>query len=158
MRQSKGTEIKTWGLAFGAVGGTVATAGYPVTVLSSGSTPNRDFANYTVGTVSGTKFEDRSADGSTSGDPTLGGWVIRAYTNAATPVLVSSTTTSAVDGSYSLSLQPGSYLICEVLQANWTQSKPTGTDCGAVGGTVATARSEERRVGKECRSRRAPDH
>src|SRR5438874_1986347 len=50
----------------------------------SGSTPNRDFANYTVGTVSGTKFEDRNADGSTSGDPTLGGWVIRAYTNAAT--------------------------------------------------------------------------
>src|SRR5207247_1130593 len=48
----------------------------------------------------------------------------------ATPVFVASTTTDA-NGAYSFDLQPGDYLVCEVLKSLYTQ------------------RSEARRVGKE---------
>src|SRR5438105_3979391 len=48
-----------------------------------------------------------------------------------------------------MDLEPGSYLICEVVRANWTQSAPGNTACSSVSG--AGARSEERRVGREGR-------
>src|SRR5947207_724459 len=75
------------------------------------------------------------------------------FPSVATPVLFTSTTSSTVDGTYSVNLQPGSYLVCEVLQASWTQSYPANTTCSTASG-VAAGRSEERRVGKECSSKR----
>ena len=103
-------------------------AGHAVTVTSSSATTAKDFGNWTTGTVSGTKFEDLDADGAAreSGEPALADWTIRAY--AADGSLADSDATAA-DGSYELTLDPGSYTICEVAQTNWTQSFPSGEDC-----------------------------
>src|SRR5207249_1652205 len=98
------------------------------------------FGNYTTGTVSGIKFEDPNGDGNLA-DGTVPSSeerrVGKEFTNAATPVLVTSTTTSTVDGTYSVNLQPGSYLVCEVLQASWTQSYPANTTCSTASGVAA---------------------
>src|SRR5439155_732633 len=118
----------------------VAAGGHAVIVTSSGTFANRNFGNYTTGTVSGIKFEDPNGDGNLAdGTVPAGGspWTIKVFTNAATPVLVTSTTTSTVDGTYSVNLQPGSYLVCEVLQASWTQSYPANTTCSTASGVAA---------------------
>ena len=43
-------------------------------------------------------------------------------------------TTDAL-GEYSFSLNPGEYVVCEVLKANWTQSEPSGApaECADTG-------------------------
>src|SRR5438477_7144475 len=41
----------------------VAAGGHAVIVTSSGTFANRNFGNYTTGTVSGIKFEDPNGDG-----------------------------------------------------------------------------------------------
>src|SRR5438309_1251015 len=69
-----------------------------------------------------------------------------------------------------MNLQPGSYVLCEVSQASWSQSVPNNAKCaagaGLGGGGIAltvtssgtfAGRSEERRVGKEGRGRRWED-
>src|SRR5437773_636803 len=47
-----------------------------------------------------------------------------------------STTTDA-NGAYSFDLQPGDYLVCEVLKSLYTQSAPSGTDCSGFSGVAA---------------------
>src|SRR5439155_27360964 len=56
------------------------------------------------------------------GDGTL------AATAAAAPA--ASATTDGT-GSYTLTLSPGTYVVCEVLQPTWTQSRPANTKCAA---------------------------
>ena len=100
----------------------------------------QNFGNFQQGTVSGTKFNDPNGDGNL-GDGTVPagptGWTIRAYTDVATPVLVTSTTTNTTTGAYSLSLNPGNYIICEVVQSGWAQSAPANTFCSAISGVAA---------------------
>src|SRR5207302_873310 len=96
--------------------------------------------NYTTGTVSGkigraSSRESALTDGTVPAGPTA--WTVKAYTDAATPVFVKSTTTSTTDGTYSMDLEPGTYLICEVVRANWTQSAPGNTACSSVSGAGA---------------------
>src|SRR5947199_353864 len=106
----------------------VAAGGFKLTVTSSGTSAGNDFGNYTTGSVSGVKFEDHNANGVKNvGDQGLANWTIKVYTDAATPVFVASTTTDA-NGAYSFDLQPGDYLVCEVLKSLYTQSAPSGTD------------------------------
>src|SRR5205085_1389527 len=96
-----------------------------VTVTSSGTFGVRDFGTYTTATVSGTKYEDPNADGTLADGTVPAGptaRTVKAYTDAATPVFVKSTTTSTTDGTYSIALDPASHIICEVVRANWTQS------------------------------------
>src|SRR5207249_2305862 len=86
----------------------VAAGGHAVIVTSSGTSANRNFGNYTTCTVSVINCEDPNAVGSfpTRRSSDLGSpWTIKVFTNAATPVLVTSTTTSTVDGTYSVNLQ-----------------------------------------------------
>src|SRR5438477_12966543 len=68
----------------------VAAGGHAVIVTSSGTFANRNFGNYTTGTVSGIKFE-RSEERRVGTDCTVraGGspWNIKVVNNAATPVL-----------------------------------------------------------------------
>src|SRR2546426_2347095 len=92
------------------------------------------------GTKSGVKFNDLNANGVKDvGEPGLAGWTISAYadgngdgtlsaTEAATPA--ASATTDGT-GSYTLTLSPGTYVVCEVLQPTWTQSRPANTKCAA---------------------------
>src|SRR4029079_13303309 len=99
-----------------------------------------DFVNYQAATKTGTKFNDLNANGvKDAGEPGLAGWVIRAYkdTNGNGSLDAGETTIAASDttnasGVYTLTLDPGKYVVCEVAQAGWTQSKPTGTACSAI--------------------------
>jgi hypothetical protein len=118
-----------------------------VTLKAPQAETDNDFGNYQNATKSGVKFNDLNANGvKDPGEPGLNGWVIRAYADsnadgvlsaaefAGGPVASSTTATVAtVDGTYSMELKPGSYIICEVLQAESTQSFPTGApaECAA---------------------------
>ncbi len=101
-----------------------ASGHYDVT-LSSGEFPEKDydFGNWTTGGVEGYKFHDLNADGVwDAGEPGLGGWTIELSTPAG--ALVTSTVTAG-DGYYNfVDVEPGDYVISEVLQAGWTQSAP----------------------------------
>ena len=55
-----------------------------------------------------------------------GNGTLNAAEGAAAPAAMVST---AADGTYTLALNPGSYLICEVVTNNWAQTKPSGTAC-----------------------------
>src|SRR5207245_813544 len=94
------------------------------------------------GTKSGQKSNDLNGNGTKdSGEPGLALWEVRAYVDGngngppdSRETTVASTTTDAL-GNYTLSLNPGTYVVCEVLQSGWTQSFPTGnTRCAAVSG------------------------
>ena len=106
-----------------------------------------DFGNYRQATKSGMKFEDLDADGvKDAGEPGLGGWTINAFADAnSNGILDPSETTIAASavtngsGAYSMNLAPGRYVVCEVLQATWTQSFPSGTACGAGAGGYGIA-------------------
>jgi uncharacterized repeat protein (TIGR01451 family) len=113
----------------------VAPGGYGVTVTSNGLLTGNDFGNWHQGQVKGQKFEDLNADGIKNGnDAGLSGWTIRAYSS---PHTVAASTTTDGSGNYTLNLNPGSYTICEVLQAGWTQSDPANTLCTAMDSDVA---------------------
>jgi hypothetical protein len=108
----------------------------PLTISeTSTSFTNQNFGNYQAAGVTGVKFNDLDADGvKDAGEPGLSGWQIQAYADSnGNSVLdqaefnlgaVASTTTNA-SGAYSLSLNPGQYIIVEVAQNGWTQSFPS---------------------------------
>ncbi|MGH2489360.1 MAG: SdrD B-like domain-containing protein, partial [Candidatus Limnocylindria bacterium] len=127
---------------------TVADGGYAVTITSGSSEPGNDFGNFQVGTKSGHKYEDENANGADdgAGDANLAGWTIKVFndndnsnTLNAGDTLETSMVTAAVTGAYSFSLDPGEYVVCEVLQATWAQSEPSNTICDfdAIDATLA---------------------
>lgn len=91
---------------------------------------NNDFGNYRNGTISGTKFKDADADGNDkeSGETGLGGWIIHVFNSG-----FHTTTTTASDGTWSVSVAPGTYTVCEETtgKTGWVQSFPgaSGQDC-----------------------------
>ena len=118
--------------------------GYAITVTSGSSDPGNEFGNFQQGTKSGKKYNDLNANGTRdAGEPGLSGWEIRAYADANGNGVVDAgetfvSTTTDASGDYSFSLNPGRYVVCEVLQATWTQSEPAGPDeCAAVPGLGA---------------------
>jgi VCBS repeat-containing protein len=103
-----------------------------LTTVTPGSVlPGRDFGNRRdEGTVSGVKFNDLDGDGVRDpGEPGLAGWTIYADLNnnrqldANEPAAV-----TAADGSYTLTLPSGTYVLREVLQAAWRETAPRGGD------------------------------
>ena len=134
----------------GAGGYTLATNGYAFH-MTGADLPGNDFGNFQQGTKSGVKFNDLNGDGTKdAGEPGLNNWVIRAYADTngdgtlqatETTIAASDTTHTAglVDGAYLLTLNPGKYVVCEVLQATWIQSRPSGnTKCSAISGLAAS--------------------
>src|SRR3989454_668958 len=114
--------------------------GYAITVTSGSTETGNDFGNFQRGTKSGVKFNDLNGNGVKDiGEPGLSGWTIRAYaddgdgtlsaTEAAAAPAASATTDGT--GSYTLTLNPGTYVVCEVLQPTWTQSRPANMKCAA---------------------------
>jgi protocatechuate 3,4-dioxygenase beta subunit len=113
--------------------------GYAFHVTDAEIFEGNDFGNYSFATKTGTKYEDKDADGVKDGDETgLSGWTIRVYADAngdgdldntgefaAGPVFA---TTTDANGDYSFpSLIPGTkYIVCEVAQGGWQQSGPAG--------------------------------
>jgi len=77
----------------------------------------------------GTKFNDLNGNGIIDpGDPPLPFWTFVAFSGA---VQIASATTNAA-GLYSFVLAPGTYTVCEVLLAGWTQTFPHVGDPGVV--------------------------
>jgi hypothetical protein len=96
-----------------------------------------NFGNYQNATLSGTKFKDADGDGSfDTGESGLDGWSIYVYADNGDGVLglgdtLATSATTSGGGAYSFSLTPGDYLICEVAQANWSQTAPSNSICAA---------------------------
>jgi hypothetical protein len=115
----------------------LASVGYKVHIAGTADTGN-DFGNYHPAVKSGVKFNDLNANGvKDAGEPGLNGWTINAYTdtngngirdNGETTVAATAVTATvnAVVGSYALTLDPGKYVVCEVLQSTWQESLPSG--------------------------------
>ncbi len=108
--------------------------GWAITLTSNQTDSGNDFGNYRNATKTGTKFNDLNNNGTKdTGEPGLSGWTIRAYADANGDGLTTTgetfvSTTTDTSGNYSFTLRPGNYVVCEVLQAGWTQTFPTGTD------------------------------
>jgi hypothetical protein len=108
-------------------------------LTSGGSVSGKDFANWTTGSVSGTKHEDKNADGSPAGDPGKSGFTIYVdYNNNKALDSGEPSAVTAADGTYSITgVKPGSWNVREVGQTGWTCSYPnpggtapkTSTDC-----------------------------
>ena len=88
-------------------------------------------------TKAGVKFNDLDADGTRdAGEPGLAGWRINLYKDTGTigsydgeAVFASETRLRTVP-TPSTDLLTGSYIVCEVKQANWEQSAPTSAPTG----------------------------
>jgi protocatechuate 3,4-dioxygenase beta subunit len=94
-----------------------------------GSSSNQDFGNKlatlpTLGSIFGMKFNDLNGNGvKDGGDAGLSGWTIQLKN--ATSLTVISTTNTGSDGTYAfLNITPASYVVAEVSQSGWTQTKP----------------------------------
>jgi uncharacterized membrane protein len=116
--------------------------GWGITLAAGQTDADNDFGNFQKATKSGTKFHDLNGNGvKDQGEPGLAGWTIRAYADTngdgtlqAGETTIAASTTTDVSGAYSLSLNPGKYVVCEVAQAGWTQSAPANTKCSAIAG------------------------
>ncbi len=116
--------------------------GWAITLTSGQLDSDNDFGNYQKATKTGTKFNDLNTNGvKDQGEPGLAGWVIRAYADTngdgtlqAGETTIAANATTGAGGTYSLSLNPGKYVVCEVAQAGWTQSFPANTKCTAIAG------------------------
>ena len=115
------------------------TWGYQFDVTAStGDFTDNDFGNYRKASKSGTKFNDVANDGTPPFEGTLDGWTIKLFGTDGLGNPVSLSTVTGPAGAYSFpGLNPGTYTVCEVLQATWTQTYPNpgtdGTACETAG-------------------------
>ena len=130
----------------------LAPGGWGITLTSGQIDADNDFGNWQNATKTGMKFHDLNANGvKDAGEPGLAGWTITAYADTngngirdAGENTVAATTVTGAGGTYSLSLAPGKYIVCETQQAGWTQSYPANSACGAgLGGWGITLASGE---------------
>ena len=126
-----------------------APVGWAVTLSETGTMQQGglNFGNVAFAYKSGHKYEDMDADGNITedtGNP-LSGWDIKAFADTdADGVLDAAeyaagavaTSTTDVNGAYSLTLNPGKYIVAEVKQANWFQSYPNNTIASAGSATL----------------------
>ena len=107
--------------------------GYSITLTSGQVDAGNDFGNFQNATVSGLKFKD--ADAGRDKDPGeigLGGWQIHLFGTDGQGNAVHEHTATAADGSYSFTVAPGTYTVCETLAGHpgWVQTFPvSGADC-----------------------------
>ena len=109
--------------------------GYTVVLTSGGTDSGNDFGNFRNVTISGLKFKDADAGGDKDvGETGLGGWEIHVFGTDGRGNGVHSHTTTAADGTYSFSVAPGTYTVCETVSGKpgWVESFPSsGTSCTA---------------------------
>jgi hypothetical protein len=113
--------------------GIPGSKGYAITLTSGQLDSGNDFGNFQSATISGVKFKDADAGGDKDGGEIgLGGWEIHLFGTDGRGNLVHDHATTAADGTYSFSVAPGTYTLCETVsgQTGWVQSFPTtGADC-----------------------------
>ncbi|MHB1037748.1 MAG: ice-binding family protein [Pirellulales bacterium] len=94
-----------------------------VTVPASGSVTGVEFGNFEQTSIHGYKFNDLNDNGQDDGEPRLAGWTIVLVGTDGQGNPVSTTTTTGVNGEYSLTgLAPGSYTVSEQVQIGWAQT------------------------------------
>lgn len=108
-----------------------ALGSYTQLFTSNSTTNNRNFANWTTGTVSGTKYNDVDGDGTVpeAGELGLSGWRFyvdydndSVWDNPAEPSALSDGS-----GAYTIvGVNPGNWNLREVGQAGWVQTAPAG--------------------------------
>jgi SdrD B-like domain len=107
--------------------------GYAITLTSGEIDSGNDFGNFRNATVSGRKFKDANANGtSDAGEAGLSGWQIHLFGTDTRGNAVHEHTTTDALGTYGFSVAPGTYTVCETIsdQPGWVQSFPTtGADC-----------------------------
>ena len=87
-----------------------------------------NFGNYQQATKSGYKFHDLNANGvwDKPASPALADWTIKLDGTDGMGNAVHLTTTTDANGKYTFTVDPGSYIVSEVLKADWFQSFPAG--------------------------------
>jgi len=123
--------------------GWVQTVGpAPVVVTQGSAITGQSFGNFQLNTVSGKKINDVNGNGNVDpGDNGLAGWRIFNDRNG-NNIWDSGTEESAVtaaDGSYTLTLGPGTYKIREVGQAGWIHTNANPSDMTGTSGATWTA-------------------
>src|SRR5262249_61825705 len=98
---------------------------YVITLTSGQTDSGNDFGNFQQATKSGRKFNDLNGDGvEQATEPGLPGWTIKLDGTDGLGNAVHLSTTTDASGNYSFKVNPGTYTVSEVLQANWFQSFP----------------------------------
>jgi VCBS repeat-containing protein len=123
------------GSVFGLAGEGAVGGGRKI-FIGHNQTVTLDFGNRRdEGTVSGVKFNDLDGDGTRdANEPALAGWTVYADLNdnrqldAGEP-----STTTAADGSYSLTVPSGLHTVREVAQSGWVQTGPLSYTLYATG-------------------------
>src|SRR5262249_25627439 len=121
-----------------ATGTGLGDFGYAISLTSGQNDTGNSFGNFQQATKSGIKFNDLNANGVLdSGEPGVPGFTIEAFKDSDGDGTLSQAEFSAgpaasavtsAGGAYSMTLNPGSYVVVEVAQSGWTESRPSGTD------------------------------
>ncbi len=75
-------------------------------------------------TIEGVKFNDLDADGERDPEePTLSNWTIQVFEQVGEELVFLSQTGTDAEGKYKFSLDPGTYVVQEVLKPGWTQTR-----------------------------------
>lgn len=109
---------------------TFGPASYAITASSGQNVSNKDFGNFELGVICGTKFEDETGNGYSPDDTPLAGTKI--YLDANNNGVLNSGeqyTYTAADGSYHFSgLPKGTYHVREVVPSGFVRTGPTLSD------------------------------
>ncbi|MBI5214348.1 MAG: carboxypeptidase regulatory-like domain-containing protein [Ignavibacteriae bacterium] len=101
-----------------------ASGSYAVTISSGSNVSGKDFANFKLGSISGTKYQDTDGDSTIdAGEPTLQGWLIQLWNGNS---LVAEDSSDA-NGEYSFGgLTAGTYDVSEVQPSDdWYHTIPS---------------------------------
>lgn len=110
-------------------------AGYTISATSGMNSTGDNFDDYSIITISGTKFDDLTGNGFSADDTPLGGVTIDLFKSGVSGVFAH--TTTAADGTYSFTnLAPGTYSVQEVVPSGWVQ---TGGGPGSNGSYMVVA-------------------
>jgi hypothetical protein len=92
------------------------------------------FGNFEFAEKKGMKFHDLNGNGAKDADePGLPNWEIKLFGKDGMGNDINETATTDSNGEYSISVPPGDYTVCEVLQSDWFQSFPgSGADCASI--------------------------
>ena len=99
-----------------------SSGSYSVSITSGGPITGKDFGNFQLGSISGTKYDDQNGNGiREGGESGLSGWKIRLLRGI---TQIDSMITD-VNGNYSFSnLTAGTYTVKEEFQNGWIQTYP----------------------------------
>jgi hypothetical protein len=120
-----------WTQSAAYVDGVKHDASQCASVTVSGAAPGEKheiiFGNFMNATKTGMKFEDVNGNGKKDGgEPGLSDWTIKLDGTDGMGNAIHLSTTTNASGNYSFNVPPGTYTVCEVQQAGWTQTYPIG--------------------------------